>query len=151
MGQTPNPSTMKKFLLPAIALILMGQGCFAPAPANEPVQERNAAVQEEEQAEEILTIDFASTPERAFEVLSSAAKRKDCETFLALMTERLELTEKDCFSAALELGANVPEIDEEATQTDGDSAKLMMVGGRTLTTMIRGEDGLWRADTVFWK
>lgn len=140
---------MKKLLIPAIALVLMGQGCLGTSP--ESITPSEDATSTEDRLEEEMSMEFASTPERAFEILVHAATEKDCETFLGLMTERLELTEKDCFSAALELGAGAPEIDWEATEYDGDSAKIMMVGGRTLTTMIQGEGGLWRADTVFWK
>lgn len=142
---------MNKLLIPTLALVLMGQGCLGFGSAPETAPTEDASMEEDAAMEEELTLDFATTPDRAFAILENAAKKKDCETFLELMTERLELTEEDCFEAALQFGTGTPEIDWDATEYEDNTAKVMMANGRTLTTFIQGEGGLWRADTVFWK
>lgn len=136
-----------------IALILAGGGCFSAVTPEIDTgsDDNNADAMMEDAEHDTMSLDFATTPEKAFDILVHAALDRDCELFLALMTERVEADESDCNSASLELGAGVPEIDSDATEIGDDTAKLMMTNGRSLTTMVRGEDGLWRADTKFWK
>ncbi|MFH1712372.1 MAG: hypothetical protein ABH846_04020 [Patescibacteria group bacterium] len=120
---------MKKFAVFA-AVVLLGAGCMGGAAPD------------------------TSTVQGTWDAIESAIKAGDCEAFATYFTDRLSVGEEQC-QEAIEVYEEHggPAIDWEKTNEGaGDTTtKVYMEGERTLTTFVKDSDGMWKADTIFWR
>jgi len=94
-----------------------------------------------------------NTVQGTYEAIVASVEAEDCDTFATYFTDRLDIGEEECLEA-IDIYTNYdpPPIDWETTNANvgEDEAKVYMEGTRTLTTFVK-EDGMWKADTIYWR